>query len=73
MNPPSAKAWYETAEHYPADPAQWRTGAQRHDGSWWEDWVTWAGARAGALVKPPPMGSERYPAAGVAPGAYVRG
>ena len=73
VNPPSAKAWYETAEHYPADAAQWRTGAERHGGSWWEDWVAWAGARAGALVKPPPMGSERYPAAGAAPGAYVRG
>ena len=73
VNPPSPKAWYQTAEHNPASPAQWREGAQRHDGSWWQDWADWAGARAGDLAAPPPMGSERYPAAGPAPGTYVRG
>jgi polyhydroxyalkanoate synthase len=73
VNPPSVKSWYETGEHNPADPGQWRTGAQRHGGSWWEDWVGWAGARAGALVEPPAMGSARYPAVAAAPGSYVRG
>jgi polyhydroxyalkanoate synthase subunit PhaC len=29
VNPPSPKSWYETAESNPADPAQWRKGAQR--------------------------------------------
>ena len=72
VNPPSPKSWYETAEHNPPGPAQWRKDAQRHDGSWWQDWATWADARAGALVEPPPMGSPRYPAAGPAPGEYVR-
>ncbi len=73
VNPPSPKSWYETAEHNPPDPAQWRKDAQRHDGSWWEDWAAWADARAGNLVASPPMGSRRYPALGEAPGDYVRG
>jgi polyhydroxyalkanoate synthase len=73
VNPPSPKSWYETAGSNPADPAQWRAGAQRHGGSWWEDWAAWADARAGDIVSPPPMGSRRYPALGAAPGGYVRG
>jgi polyhydroxyalkanoate synthase len=73
VNPPSPKSWYETAENNPADPAQWRATAQGHGGSWWQDWAAWASARAGDLVAPPPMGSERYPAVGPAPGDYVRG
>ena len=73
VNPPSPKSWYETAENNPADPAQWRKDAQRHAGSWWEDWTAWAAARAGDTAAPPPMGSRRYPALGEAPGDYVRG
>jgi len=73
VNPPSPKAWYETAENNPADPERWRAGAQRHSGSWWQDWASWAGPRAGALAGPPPLGSRRYPALAPAPGSYVRG
>jgi polyhydroxyalkanoate synthase len=73
VNPPGPKAWYEAGEHSPADPARWRKAAERHDGSWWEDWTSWADARAGRVVKPPSMGSDRYPALGAAPGEYVRG
>jgi polyhydroxyalkanoate synthase len=53
VNPPGGKSWYETAEHNPADPARWRTGAQRDAGSWWEDWAACAGPRAGDLVARP--------------------
>jgi len=73
VNPPGPKAWYQTAETNPPDPARWRAGAQRHSGSWWQDWAIWAGARAGDLAAPPPMGSKRYPPLGAAPGDYVRG
>src|SRR5215475_14416380 len=73
VNPPGPKAWYETGEHNPQDPARWRKAAERHDGSWWEDWTRWADARAGRLAAPPPTGSDRYPALGAAPGEYVRG
>jgi polyhydroxyalkanoate synthase subunit PhaC len=73
VNPPGPKSWYEAGGHYPEDPQEWREAAQRHGGSWWEDWVTWAGARAGRLGPPPSTGSDRYPALGPAPGSYVRG
>jgi polyhydroxyalkanoate synthase subunit PhaC len=73
VNPPGPKAWYEAGEHSPDDPAQWREAAERHDGSWWEDWTRWADTRAGRLVPPPALGSDRYPARGAAPGEYVKG
>jgi len=57
----------------PATAAQWREAATRHNGSWWQDWVEWAGTRAGPRTQPPPMGSERYPAIGDAPGTYIHG
>jgi polyhydroxyalkanoate synthase subunit PhaC len=47
--------------------------AERHDGSRWQDWASWADERAGRLGPPPPMGSGRYPTLGEAPGDYVRG
>jgi polyhydroxyalkanoate synthase subunit PhaC len=73
VNPPGPKAWYEAGEHDAQTPAQWREAAERHEGSWWEDWAHWADTRAGRLIQPPPMGSDRYPVLGEAPGEYVRG
>jgi polyhydroxyalkanoate synthase subunit PhaC len=73
VNPPGPRSWYEAGEHYPEKAEGWRDAAQRHAGSWWEDWAAWADARAGELGPPPPMGSDRYPALGEAPGDYVRG
>ncbi len=73
VNPPGPKAWYEVADSYPADAGQWRSGAVRHNGSWWQDWSDWAGRRAGGLVAPPPIGSENFPPLRDAPGDYVRG
>ena len=52
---------------------QWRAGAKVIKGSWWEDWADWAGPRAGDQVKPPKMGSRRYPVQGDAPGQYIHG
>jgi poly[(R)-3-hydroxyalkanoate] polymerase subunit PhaC len=73
VNPPGPKAWYETARRNAPTAAKWRAGTKRHSGSWWKDWAQWAGARAGSLGQPPPMGSDRYPVLGDAPGEYVRG
>jgi polyhydroxyalkanoate synthase subunit PhaC len=48
--------------------------AERQDGSWWQEWASWADECAGRFGPPsPPMGSQRYPALGEAPGDYVRG
>jgi len=74
VNPPGPKAWYEvsTAPN-PATAQQWREAAERHGGSWWEDWAKWAGRRAGRRTEPPAMGSEKYPAIADAPGSYIHG
>jgi polyhydroxyalkanoate synthase subunit PhaC len=73
VNPPGPKAWYEAGDYSGADPETWRRAATKHQGSWWEDWTAWSDARAGALIKPPAMGSEQYPAIADAPGEYVFG
>ena len=74
VNPPGPKAWYEVSKTpNPATARQWREAAEHHSGSWWEDWAKWAGRRAGRRTEPPPMGSEKYPAIGDAPGSYVHG
>jgi polyhydroxyalkanoate synthase len=73
VNPPGPKAWYEVAQHNPEGAARWREAAEKHGGSWWQDWASWADERAGRLGPAPPMGSDRYPALGEAPGDYVRG
>ncbi len=71
VNPPSRKAWYRTGEGLPADPGEWLAGATRHEGSWWEDWAEWIGARAGERIKPPRLGSRQHRPVDDAPGTYV--
>jgi polyhydroxyalkanoate synthase len=73
VNPPSPKAWYEVSDSNPPEAPQWREAAERHSGSWWEDWAAWSDARAGELAEPPPLGTDRYPALGEAPGDYIHG
>jgi polyhydroxyalkanoate synthase subunit PhaC len=73
VNPPGPKAWYEAGDYAGARPDTWRAAASKHKGSWWEDWTAWSDARAGAHVKPPPLGGKRHPALGDAPGEYIRG
>jgi len=73
VNPPGPKAWHIAGEDYPPSAEAWRATAERKDGSWWEDWSGWVESRAGELVKPPRMGSRRYPPLGDAPGQYVLG
>lgn len=56
--PDQAEDWLEKTEYF--------------KGSWWGDWAKWMAGRAGARVKPPPMGSKKYPILGEAPGDYVQ-
>ena len=72
VNPPSPKTWYLTGEgKLPASSDSWLSATTRHEGSWWEDWATWIGERAGQRVPPPPMGGDRHPPIADAPGTYV--
>jgi polyhydroxyalkanoate synthase len=72
VNPPGPKGWYETAQSHPSTGTEWRALAERQPGSWWEDWARWGSERAGELVEPPRLGSEKYPVTGDGPGEYVR-
>jgi polyhydroxyalkanoate synthase len=74
VNPPGPKAWYQTKDSdtvVPATAHVWRQAAQRHTGSWWEDWARWSAQHAGPLAEPPQMGSTRHPMLGPGPGEYV--
>jgi polyhydroxyalkanoate synthase len=72
VNPPGPKAHFEAmTEEYPASPEEWRASASVTQESWWEDWADWAAHRAGPLVSPPSLGSDRYPPLDDAPGSYV--
>lgn len=70
-NPPgNPKACYWTsgpAEHGES-PDAWLARAERHQGSWWEDWAAWAQAHGGAQRAPYPLPRTGEPA----PGRYVR-
>ncbi len=71
VNPPGPKASHWTNENRPPDPQSWLAGATQHDGSWWEDWVAWIGARAGPRRARRAVGSDGHPPLGPAPGTYV--
>ena len=71
VNPPSPKSRYWTNDDLAPDPNAWRAGAELHEGSWWEEWTRWVAERSGGQREPPPLGSERHPAHGEAPGTYI--
>lgn len=76
VNPPGPKAWFEALpagkDSTTGTADSWRESATRSAGSWWEDWVTWSTKRAGKMVAPPQLGSEKHPPLTDAPGDYVR-
>ena len=53
------------------DPGSWKASSTQLPGSWWPDWVTWLVPQCGPKVAPPPLGNDRCPAIGEAPGSYV--
>ncbi|MGH9179957.1 MAG: PHA/PHB synthase family protein, partial [Acidimicrobiales bacterium] len=71
VNPPDSKRAHWTNDVHAADPDQWLSGAEHHQGSWWHDWARWISARAGRKARPPAMGSAAHPAIEPAPGTYV--
>ena len=55
-----------------ASAQEWRDGAERVPGSWWEDWATWSAEHSGPMIDPPRMGSDTHPVLGDGPGEYVK-
>ncbi len=70
VNPPGGKrTWHYTkpeALHGESADA-WLESADRHQGSWWEDWAGWAEAHGGEMREP-----YALPQGEPAPGRYVR-
>jgi polyhydroxyalkanoate synthase len=75
VNPPNPKSkhWVGASDELPANPDEWLASATMHPITWWEDWATWIEPRAGKKIKPPSLGSKKYPVLGDAPGTYVFG
>jgi polyhydroxyalkanoate synthase len=70
-NPPgNPKACYWTLEktEHGESPEDWLARSEKHQGSWWEDWASWASEHGGAQRAP-----YSLPHTGeAAPGRYVR-
>lgn len=70
VNPPGGKkTWHYTKPHATRGESadEWLETADRHNGSWWEDWALWTLERGGALRAP-----YKLPDGEPAPGRYVR-
>jgi polyhydroxyalkanoate synthase len=75
VNPPHPKSLHRAMDggSLPADPDEWYAKASVHRTTWWEDWATWIGDRAGARGTPPSLGSAAHQPLADAPGTYVYG
>ena len=73
LNPPgNPKANYLESSKLSGDPRAWYHDAQKHDGSWWPQWLSWIQAHAGEQRETQvALGNPHYPAMEAAPGTYV--
>jgi poly[(R)-3-hydroxyalkanoate] polymerase subunit PhaC len=73
VNPPgNPKAHYYVGPEPGPDPHEWRSRAEKRQGSWWEHWAEWMVARSGEeRSAPTKLGSRRHPVLDPAPGRYV--
>ena len=77
INPPSANKYgYWTNDKLAATPDEWLAGAKQHEGSWWNDWLTWLkpqlGSQVAARVPGKSGGKGRLKIIESAPGSYAR-
>ena len=77
INPPSANKYgYWTNDKLAATPDEWLAGAKQHEGSWWNDWLTWLKPQLGPQVaaRVPGKGGAkgRLKIIEPAPGSYAR-
>ena len=72
-NPPAANKYcYWTNTKTPATPADWFTGAERHEGSWGPNWGRWLAHKAGPKVPGRQPGDGELAPIEDAPGSYVK-
>jgi polyhydroxyalkanoate synthase len=73
INPPVANKYcYWTNADTPDAPADWFAGAERHEGSWWQDWGSWLAERSGPMVAARHPGDGKLAPIEDAPGSYVK-
>ena len=74
MAPPDKAKGFWTSEETGSyeTPDEWLENAEWHEGTWWEDFISWLAPHSGEQVDPPQLGSEEYPPIEDAPGTYVR-
>ncbi len=71
VNPPSKKKYgHYTNADLSLSSADWQSGADFHEGSWWPRWSEWLKERSGKMVKARVPGAEGK-TLGEAPGTYV--
>jgi polyhydroxyalkanoate synthase len=73
INAPAAEkgSWWSAPQN-PPTPDEWLGIAEKHPGSWWNDWAAWIAARSGAQIPAPVApGSKHFVPLGPAPGTYV--
>jgi polyhydroxyalkanoate synthase subunit PhaC len=75
INPPgNPKAHFFAGPEPDGDPDDWFERAERQQGTWWQDWVSWVTERAGEeRDAPAKLGSRAHKPAEPAPGTYVYG
>jgi polyhydroxyalkanoate synthase len=72
VNPPgNPKSTFQVAESTPADTQKWLAQAETVKGSWWPDFMTWLGERAGEDVPAPSSLGGDLEELAPAPGSYV--
>ncbi len=73
INPPAKNKYgYWTNTRKTVDQDEWLAGAERHDGSWWNDWAVWLAEHGGEKVAARKVGLGKYKALEDAPGSYVK-
>ncbi|MCU1615114.1 MAG: phaA [Frankiales bacterium] len=72
VNPPgNPKSTFQVAGSTPADPDDWLASAEKVQGSWWPDYLTWLGERSGEEIPAPEGLGGALPVLADAPGTYV--
>lgn len=72
VNPPSRNKYgHYTNPDLKQDHADWRAGAEFHEGSWWPRWEGWLKKRSGKMIPARTPGDSTHPVLCDAPGTYV--
>ncbi|MDB2414827.1 class I poly(R)-hydroxyalkanoic acid synthase [Rickettsiales bacterium] len=72
VNPPAKKRYcYWTNNIKPKSANEWLKKAQKHEGSWWDDWHKWNQKHSGQKVKSRIAGGGKLKEICPAPGEYV--